>query len=47
MARELTACFVGLGSIGKRHLINLKKTAEDRGIVVSTTIPCLIFADVT
>ena len=35
MAHELTACFVGLGSIGRRHLKNLKAVCDERGIAVS------------
>ena len=35
MADCLTACIVGLGSIGKRHLRNLKTVCSAQGIVVS------------
>jgi len=32
MTKSLSACFVGLGSIGKRHLTNLHAVAKERGI---------------
>ena len=35
MTKSLTACFVGLGSIGKRHLKNLVAICIERGISLS------------
>lgn len=35
MTKSLTACFVGLGSIGKRHLKNLVTICAERGIALS------------
>lgn len=35
MTKSLTACFVGLGSIGKRHLKNLVTICAERGIDLS------------
>jgi len=33
--KELSACFVGLGSIGKRHLRNLHTVARERGVALA------------
>lgn len=33
--KELSACFVGLGSIGKRHLRNLHAVARERGLAIA------------
>lgn len=35
MTKSLTACFVGLGSIGKRHLKNLVAVCAERGISIA------------
>lgn len=35
MADTLSACFVGLGSIGKRHLANLHTVAKERGLTIT------------
>lgn len=35
MQKALTACFVGLGSIGKRHLKNLHAVCAERGINIT------------
>ena len=34
----MTACFIGLGSIGLRHLKNVHVVAEKRGIAIETDV---------
>ena len=34
----MTACFIGLGSIGLRHLKNVHAVAEKRGIAIETDV---------
>ena len=34
----MTACFIGLGSIGVRHLKNVHVVAEKRGIAIETDV---------